>query len=293
MVSFIPKGIRRLVGQEPRVVRGNKHAVVICVCAQKGGVGKTTTAVNIASGLSLLHKQRVLLIDADAQGHVFSSLHAEITAHHGDRLSDILLGRKRDVQEIATPTGISGLFVTPSDKDLHETETVLSGRIGKEFILRSATKIARTHYDFIIIDCPPAVGNLTLNALVASDYAIIPCDMSVLSLEGVDDIITTINTVNERLSHSLEILGLVPTRVDRRNITVNSAIEEGLHSAYGSLTFASAVSVSTSLAKANLAGTPIFLHEPTSSGARNYQQLIEEMLGRLGLGHIAQTLRAG
>ena len=285
-MRFLPEGIRRLVYQDdsrdPRRALGDKHAVVVCVCAQKGGVGKTTTAVNVASGLSLIHERRVLLIDADAQGHVLSSLHGEIPdPATNDSLSEVLLARKRDVCEIVLPTRIEHMYVTPSDKQLSETESVLAGRIGKEFLLRSAIKIARTQYDFIVVDCPPAIGNLTLNALVASDWAIIPCDMSVLSLEGVDDMVSTIETVNERLSHSLKIMGLLPTRIDKRNVRVNAAIEEGLQSRYGALVFNTSILVATSLAQANLAGVPIFRHDPTSRGAENYRDLVGEILSRV------------
>jgi len=283
MVSFLPEGLRRMVGSEPGIRPGERSAVVISVCAQKGGVGKTTTAVNLACGLARFHGRKVLLVDMDSQGHVASSLYKVIYGGAASSLSDVLLGRKRDLMEIVVPAAVERLHVTPSDKLLNETESVIGARIGKEFLLRQALRTARTHFDVVLLDCPPNLGNLTLNALLASHHALVPSDMSVLSLEGVRDLVETIDTVGERLGHDVSLLGLVRTRVDGRNRTMNETIQRVLERDFGDLLFDTAIPVNTSIAKSQLEGRPIFDFDPESTGAQAYRALADEVVRRLGL----------
>ncbi|PKN54890.1 MAG: hypothetical protein CVU56_24190 [Deltaproteobacteria bacterium HGW-Deltaproteobacteria-14] len=281
MTSLFPSQLRRLIGGERGASRGAREARVIAVCAQKGGVGKTTTAVNLAAGLAMLSDQRVLLVDMDGQGHCASALHAELRGVAAESLSGILLGRRRDIQEIALPTAIEGLWVCPSDKDLGAAEGVMAGKIGKEMLLRSAMKVARTHYDFIVIDCPPNLGNLTVNALLAADWLIVPCDMSMLSVEGVDDIFETVETVGDALGHHLSMLGVLRTRYDARNQKVNEAVEASL-SRYARWVLPTVIPVNTTLAQAQLEGHPVFGFDPRCRGAQAYAELVEEVLVRTG-----------
>lgn len=281
MVQFIPEGLRRMVSREPAPRLGHRNAVVISVCAQKGGVGKTTTAVNLACTLAREHRRRVLLVDMDSQGHVASSLHRALPPALAGSVSEVLLAKRRDLLEIVRATAIEGLDVTPSDKQLNETESILGARIGKEFLLRQAMRAARTHYDFVVLDCPPNLGNLTLNALLASQYALVPCDMSILSLEGVRDILEAIETINERLGHDLELLGLLRTRVDGRNRSLNDSICESLERDYAELLLETQIPVNTALSKAQLEGLSIFDHAPRSTGAEAYRALADELLRRL------------
>ncbi len=283
VVNILPDSIRRMMTRETRPATGAHEARVVSVCAQKGGVGKTTTAVHVAAALALYHGRKVLLVDMDSQGHVQASLQHEIDLRSSDSLSQVLLGRRRDLMEIALPTRIAGLWVTPSDKELNETESLLSSRIGKEFLLRGVLRTARTHFDVILLDCPPNLGNLTLNALLASDQVLVPCDMSILSLEGVRDLLDALETIRERLGHPLGILGLVRTRVDRRNRRVNADIQGRMDRAYGPLLLATEIPVSTALSRAQLAGVPVFQGEPQSSGATAYSALAREIDLRLGL----------
>lgn len=275
--------LRRLFsGTESQIDTGSLEAKVIAVTAQKGGVGKTTTAVHLAAGLSLFHNRRVLLIDMDAQGHVGKSLSRDLPdAPHAESLGQILIQKNRDLYELARPTQIPELWLIPSDRELNDTETRISTRIGKELLLRQAIPIARTHFEVIVIDCPPNLGNLTINALVAADYALIPCDMSILSLDGVSSILETISTVKDMLNPSLQLLGLVRTRFDRRNQTMNRAIEDNLQAQYGELLLQSTIGTSTAIAKAQLAGCTVFHCAPKNASAQSYRALAAEIEHRL------------
>lgn len=283
MVTRALGNLRRLFQASEVEQMGNHHAHVIAVTAQKGGVGKTTTAVHLAAGLAMFHKRRVLLMDLDAQGHVSKSLSQSVpeTSSSTETLGQLLLQKKRDVYELAHASNIDGLWIIPSDRDLNETETILSTRIGKELVLRQALAIARTHFDAILIDCPPNLGNLTLNALVAADSVLIPCDMSILSLDGVSAIMETIGTVKEMLNPSLQLLGLVRTRLDRRNQTVNRTIDDTLRTQYGAHLLETVIGISTAIAKAQHEGLTVFHHAPKNQGAQSYKNLADEVNQRL------------
>ena len=282
MVQLIPQGLRRFVGREASPRLGTRDAAIVSVCAQKGGVGKTTTAVNLACALAAVHRLSVLLVDMDSQAHVASSLHRIL---HGDgsvTLSEILLGKRRDVMEIIQGTDVARLRVTPSDKGLNETESIIGARIGKEFLLRQALRVARTHFDVIVIDCPPNLGNLTLNALLASQHVLVPCDMSVLSLEGVHDLVETLETVGDRLGHHLELLGLLRTRVDRRNRQMYETIQRILRRDFAEVLLETQIPTNTALGKAQMGGQPVFDCAPESTGAVAYRLLADEVARRLG-----------
>lgn len=282
MSGLIPTGIRRILAKDQRsgLERGHRRAEVIAVCAQKGGVGKTTTAVNLAAGLATNHGKKVLLIDMDGQGHCAAALHAELQGVVGDSLTGVLLGKRRDVLELALPTKIPGLSVVPSDKTLGATEGVMAGRIGKEFLLKGAMKIARTHFDVVIIDCPPNLGTLTTNALLAADWLLVPCDMSTLSVEGVDDIFHTIETIEDALDHHIHVLGILRTRYDGRNQKVNEAVEATLER-FARHVLPQRIPINTTLAQAQLAGTSVGRFDPRSSGAVAYNDLADEVVTRI------------
>jgi chromosome partitioning protein len=240
-------------------------------------VGKTTTTVNLGACLAKYHGKKVLLIDMDAQGHVEMSLRSAVSGQTADSLSRVLLTRRRDIQEIVQPTSIEGLWIVSSDHDLNNTESVMGTRIGKELLLKQALNRARTHFDLILIDCPPNLGTLTVNALVAADQVLIPCDLSTLSLDGVDALLETLETVQETLNPMVRLLGLVRTRVDRRNQTMNTAIEENLRARYGTWLLHSEIGISTALSKAQHAGSPVCLFDTGSRGAVGYKELAKEV----------------
>lgn len=258
------------------------RARVLAVAAQKGGVGKTTTAVNVAVAAARFQGLRTLLVDLDGQGHVETALAAHLAEPPGDgpSLSDILLGRQRDLLEAVRPTRIPGLFVTPSDKGLAATEGILSGRIGKEFLLRGVLHRARERFDLLVLDCPPNLGNLTLNALAAADACLVPCDMSILALSGVSDLCAVLDTIRERLGHPIALLGIVPTRVDRRNARLTEAVLAELAGTYGPLVCRTHVPVSSALARAQMEGVSVHDFDPKSSGAVAYRVLADEVVQR-------------
>jgi len=287
MRNLISNGLKRLVkNDEPdefrRYSRGDRQARVIAVATVKGGVGKTTTAVNLAAGLALYEDARVLLIDLDAQGHCATSLAATMSMKPAERsVSDILLDEQAsEFLDARVPSGIDNLDVTPADPALAETEGRIAQKIGKEALLREAIKITRTHYDYIIIDSPPNKGNLTLNALFAADQVLIPTDLAALSVRGADELMGTVEAVNGRLGHNLGIAGVLLTRVDGRTVSINEQILEQIEQAWEHVLFKTRIGINTALPRAQLAGMPIFAFDPESRGAKHYKALVHEVAGR-------------
>jgi len=282
MRNLISNGLRRLVRSEARYARGDRDARIIAVATIKGGVGKTTTSVNLASGLAKANK-RVLLVDLDAQGHCSTSLRSKLpTEPVHKHVSELLLSDDRpQLIDAAVSTRVPNLDITLADPNLAEAEGRIAQKIGKEMLLRDALSITRTHYDAIIIDCPPNKGNLTLNAMLAADQVLIPTDLSPLSVQGADELIGTVLTVNERLGHQLDVLGVLLTRVDGRNVSMNQSIRDQIREAWGELLLETEIGVNTQLAQAQQEGAPIFDYAPKSRGAEHYDALTAEICGRL------------
>ena len=270
MRNLISNGLRRLVRSESRYPHGDRHASILSIATVKGGVGKTTTAVNLASALARFEGLRVLLVDLDAQGHCTTSLAAQLP---NDPIveaptSEVLLAEQHaQLLDALVASGVDGLDVTPADPGLAEAEGRISQKIGKEMLLRDALSITRSHYDVIVIDCPPNKGNLTLNALVASDHVLIPLDLTPLALQGADELLGTILTVQERLGHDVDVLGVLLTRVDRRNASMNQSIRDQIEQAWDDLVLQTEIGVNIQLSQAQQAGQPIFEHAPDSRGA--------------------------
>ena len=178
-------------------------------------------------------------------------------------------------------TAIDGLHVTTADRGLAETESLLATKIGKEFMLRDALVCTRTHYDVIVIDCPPNLGNLTLCALVAADWVLVPCDASSLAVQGVSDIVRTMAVIETRLNRQLDLLGVLLTRIDGRNRQLNAAVVDGLRADYGELLLETEIGVDTSLAKAQFEGASVFEFDGECRAAEQYRKLSDEVLRRI------------
>ena len=279
MREILRQGLKRLIANEPtRYAKGRRQATILALSSQKGGVGKTTTAVCLGAALARFNGFATLILDMDAQGHVEQSLRKH-TVGAGRPLSEVLLANDRaDVLDTVVDTDLESLHITGADPRLGEAEGLMATKIGKEFLLRDALRFTRTHYDFIIIDCPPNLGNLTLNALVAADYVLAPCDASPLAIQGVRDLVGTMTTINERLNRSLDFLGVVLTRIDGRNTTVNEAVVDSLREEYGDLLLNAIVGVNTSLSKAQFNGASIFDFDGRCRAAKQYRALADVVL---------------
>lgn len=275
MRNMFKQGLRRLVGEERRRTFGDHDAFVVAVAALKGGVGKTTTAVNLAAALARYHDMKVLLVDLDPQNNVHATLRA-LTERGGAGISAVLdEAGPNEVMDVAQPTGIPGLHATPFDARLQQTEHLLTARIGKETLLREAFEATRTHYDAIVLDCPPAEGNLTVNALAAADWVLIPCDASPMAVQGVHALARTLATIGDRLNPRLDVLGVLRTRYDARTSSVNDEVERELRDTYGDVLVPQTIGINTDLTKAQQAGQDIFAFAPKSRGACHYRALAD------------------
>ena len=261
---------------------GKKQAVVIAVAAQKGGVGKTTTTVTLGAALARYFEMEVLLVDLDAQAHVNLALRHIVNAG-GDSLAELLEEpTTREVAEISVGTRVPGLEITPGCPELARAENRLSTRIGKELVLRELLTVSRTHYDIILLDCPPNLGNLTINGLVAADCVLVPCNPAMLAVSGVEGLLGAVAEVRTALNPGLEVLGLVLTRVDQRNGATNEMITQLLRENWEELLAPVQISADSALAKAQNEGTDLYSFDPHSRAAGQYVELAEWTLARLG-----------
>ena len=252
---------------------------VIACANQKGGVGKTTTVVSLASYLAM-DGHRVLLVDMDPQGNATSGVGVDKDAVDAS-VYDILLG-ETDIMDVCRSTGVADLTLLPSNRSLAGAEVELVPNPGRERRLKHVLDGAGDHYDFILLDCPPSLGLLTVNALTAANSVLIPLQCEYYALEGLSQLMATIDLIRDHLNPGLTLKGVVLTMHDGRT-SLSADVTSEVRRHLGSQVFDAVVPRSVRLAEAPSYGQPIAQYSPHSRGALAYQASAAELLTRSGL----------
>ena len=256
--------------------RSTKMGRIIAIANQKGGVGKTTTAINLSASLASLGK-KVLAIDMDPQGNMSSGLGVDKNEVE-KTVYDLIIGNI-GIEECIYEEVIENLDVLPSNIDLSAAEIELIGVDNKEYILRDEVNKVKEKYDFIIIDCPPALSMLTINAMTTSDSVLVPIQCEYYALEGLSQLIHTIELVQERLNPELEIEGVVFTMYDART-NLSLQVVENVKDNLNQNIYKTIIPRNVRLAEAPSYGMPINLYDPKSKGTESYLLLAEEVLNK-------------
>lgn len=253
---------------------------IISIAIQKGGSGKTTTTINLAAALQK-HGKNLLLIDADPQANLSQALGIEDEPQYNlyTELKKEMMGEPTDIRKAIIEVK-PGFSVIPASIELAGAEIELVSVYSREQILRSLLEPIAAEYDFIFIDCPHAIGMLTINALVASDYVLMPLQGEFLPLKGVHSFMRHYDIVRKKLNRKLSLLGLVLIKYDERKV-MNTRVRESLEKVFENKVFKTVIRTNIQLAKAQEAGTDIFHFDRYSNGAADYRDLAEEFLSRL------------
>lgn len=251
---------------------------IISVANRKGGVGKTTTTINIATALSAIDKT-VLVIDFDPQGNATTSLGVE--KQKGRPSSYEVLVGDCDVNDAIIKTDLPRFDMIPSSPDLAAAEVELVDVERREFVLRSALSKLRKRYDYVLIDCPPSLNLITINAMVASNSVMVPLQCEFLALEGLTDLIKNINAIKRNFNQNLRLQGIVLTMFSRQN-NLSKMIEADVRKYFGDKVYETVIPRCVRIAEAPSYGKPILIYDFKCSGAQAYIQLAKEFLKREG-----------
>jgi chromosome partitioning protein len=256
--------------------------VLTCI-NQKGGVGKTTTVANIGVYLALAGK-KVLIIDLDPQSNLTSGLQA-IRHNPQDQINNFSLStynvlvQRKPISEVFVSTAVENLFIIPASIELAGAEVELVAALSRENILRNAINPVRDQYDFIIIDCPPSLGILTVNAMVAADKIIIPVQCEYYALEGLSQLMKTISMIKTNINYDLAVGGVILTMFDPRT-NLSKEIADEVRKFFNELVFESVIPRNIRLSEAPSHGKPIQIYDAASSGAHAYKNLADEIIKR-------------
>ena len=260
----------------PPKLDGHGPARIISLCNQKGGVGKTTTTINLAASLAE-YGRRVLAVDFDPQGALSAGL--GIQTHEIPTIYDLLLDSKRDPHEVIVASSVEGLDVMPANIDLSAAEVHLVNEVARETILARVLRKVASEYDVILIDCQPSLGLLTVNALTASHGVLIPLECEFFALRGVALLIETIDKVRDRLNPSIELDGVLATMYDPRTLHSREVLERVVE-AFGDDVLETVIGRTVKFPDASVAGVPITKFAPEHSAAQAYLRLARELVAR-------------